>query len=115
MDSEKIKDLIWAHSLWKQQLRKAIESGRSRVSVEDAGNDKKCALGKWILSEEAQVLPNYAELVEIHHHFHQQAAQILQLAIEGKRHEALNAMAMGSYFSKLTSQLVNALNDINHH
>jgi hypothetical protein len=115
MNSEKIKDLIWAHSLWKQQLRKAIESGRSRVSIEEASNDKKCTLGQWLLSDEAQLLPNYAELVEIHHHFHQQAAQILQLAIDGKRHEALNAMAMGSYFSKLTSQLVNALNEINHH
>ncbi|MDD2816845.1 MAG: CZB domain-containing protein [Thiotrichaceae bacterium] len=115
MDSDKIKDIIWAHSLWKQHLRKAIESGSCHLSVEEAGNEKKCHLGKWLASEEAQTLPNYAELVEIHHHFHRQAAQILQLALNGNRHEALNAMAMGSYFNKLTSQLVNAINEINHH
>lgn len=115
MDSDKVKDLIWAHSLWKQRLRKAIERGGSHLSLEEAGNDKKCELGKWLVSEEAQLLPNYAELVEIHHHFHQQAAQILQLAMEGRHHEALNAISMGSYFNKLTSQLVNAINEINHH
>ncbi|MEN9848486.1 MAG: hypothetical protein RL368_1226 [Pseudomonadota bacterium] len=115
MNSDKIKDIIWAHSLWKQHLRKAIEGGGSHFTVEEAGNDKKCQFGKWLISEEAQVLPNYAELVELHHHFHQQAAQILQLALDGNRHEALNAMAMGSYFNKLTSQLVNAINEINHH
>lgn len=115
MNSDKIKDIIWAHSLWKSHLRKAVALKDSHFSVADAGNDKKCEFGKWLLSEEAQRLENHAKLVELHQHFHQQAAQILQLALQGNRHEALAAMELGSCFSKLTSQLVNLLNELHPH
>lgn len=109
MNKDKINEVIWTHSQWKAHLRKAIEMQTSHLNVADAGNDKKCAFGKWLMSVEAQHLENHKKLVELHHDFHQQAAQILQIALDGHRHKAHEAIALGSPFNRLTAELVNMI------
>jgi hypothetical protein len=94
MNKDKINEVIWTHSQWKAHLRKAIEMQTSHLNVADAGNDKKCAFGKWLMSVED---------------FHQQAAQILQIALDGHRHKAQEAIALGSPFNRLTAELVNMI------
>jgi hypothetical protein len=109
MNKDEINDIIWAHSQWKSHLRKAIDMQSSPLNVSDAGNTKKCYFGKWLMSAEAHRLANHADLVEIHQNFHQQAAKILQMALDGHRHEAHEAIALGSHFNKLTAELVNII------
>ncbi|MDD2814410.1 MAG: CZB domain-containing protein [Thiotrichaceae bacterium] len=109
MNKDNINEIIWAHSQWKSHLRKAIDMQSSHLNVADAGNDKKCSFGKWLMSVEAHRLANHDELVEIHHNFHQQAAQILQIALDGHQHVAHEAIALGSPFNKLTAELVNMI------
>jgi hypothetical protein len=109
MNKEEINEIIWAHSQWKSHLRKAIDMQGSHLNAADAGNDKKCAFGKWLQSAEAHRLENHAKLLELHRDFHQQAAQILQIALEGHRQMAHEAIALGSPFNKLTAELVNSI------
>ena len=115
MNRDEINDVIWAHSQWKYNLRKAIDMQSSHFNVADVGNDKKCAFGKWLMSVEAHHLENHKKLVELHHDFHQQAAQILQIALDGHQHKAHEAIALGSSFNRLTAELVNMISALSEH
>ena len=112
MKSETIDKAIWAHSRWKVHLKQAIETGQSDFSVADVQNPHTCAFGKWLDSAVGKSLPDYSQIFELHKKFHEEASQILELALIGKTHEATEQMKLGSHFNQLTAQLVNKLADI---
>jgi len=110
---KKIDRAIFGHSRLKFHLKNAIETARSDFKYEEIKDPHACPLGEWLDSPEGQVLPNYAELTEIHKDFHKEAAQVLDLALQGKKNEAkLSIQPLTSKFSKLSSQLVNTLAEI---
>ena len=105
----KFEKAIVAHSQWKYHLKKAVQTGQSRFTVEEATNPHVCEFGKWLDSAEGKILPEYSELLELHNNFHEEASIILELALTGKKNEAEEKMQFGSRFSQLTSKLVNRM------
>lgn len=109
--ADEIKKAIASHGLWKSRLRQAIDSGRSQWSVEEIAAEGDCELGRWL--QAAEPTGEGAERVEriraLHRKFHREAAQVLQLAHGGQRSVANMAMAAGSPFDRLTSELTREL------
>jgi len=109
---DKIGEAIVAHSRWKHHLKKAIDTGESEFHVETAQSSHLCPFGKWLDSEEGKSLPHYDEIYELHHKFHIQAANILNLALNQQSNEAETQLAFGSDFSKTSAKLVNKLGEL---
>ena len=109
-----VEKAILAHSRWKTHLKEAITTGESHFSVANVWNSHLCEFGKWLDSAEANTIPNYQEVVKLHQEFHKAAAQILELALSGKREEALNQMQLGgrSDFNQLSARLVSKLAEL---
>ncbi len=109
---ETIEKAIWAHSRWKIHLKQAIETGQSNFTVEEVQNPHHCAFGQWLDSAYGRTLPDYSEVFELHSAFHQEASQILSLALAGQTSEATAKMQLGSPFNQQTAKLVNKLAEI---
>lgn len=109
--ADEIKKAIAAHGLWKSRLRQAIDSGRSQWSVEEVAADGDCDLGRWLQSVDppAEEAERVERIRALHRKFHREAAQVLQLAHGGQRSVANMAMAAGSPFDRLTSELTREL------
>lgn len=109
--AEEIKKAIAAHGLWKSRLRQAIDSGRSQWSVEEIAAEDQCELGRWlkIVEPTAEDAERIEHIRTLHGKFHREAAQVLQLAHGGQRSVANLAMAAGSPFDRLTSELTREL------
>ncbi|BAP56092.1 hypothetical protein THII_1795 [Thioploca ingrica] len=109
---EVLQKAITTHSHWKYNLQQAIKTGKSPTTVDEVKNAHRCELGKWLDSAAGKALPGYAEINKIHQDFHEEAADILKLALAGKQSEAQIRMQLGSYFGQLTAKLVNKLSDL---
>ena len=105
---------IWAHSSWKTHIRKAIDTGVSEFTVENTCKDDRCELGKWIygLQSEQKTAPEWTKLKAMHAQFHTEAGQVLKLALDGRKQDAEQALAIGSAFSKVSSGLVMFLTEL---
>jgi hypothetical protein len=104
---ERIVHAIAAHAKWKFYLRQAIEAGTSEWTVAEVRPDNGCEFGAWLLA-----LPpddrdsKYREEVRrLHAEFHKEAADVLKLALAGRRQEAEAAIAQGSGFAKVSTKL----------
>jgi len=104
--------IIHNHSHWKHLLKKAIESGRSEFTVVNVRDAHQCAFGKWLDSSAGKSLPNYSKVVELHQCFHEEAAHVLGLALQGQSYQASEKLKFGSPFSQATANLVNELSEI---
>jgi len=110
---EKIDQAIFKHSRLKFHLKNAIETAEDNVDHEEIKNHRVCQLGKWLDSTEGKALPNRSEIIELHKNFHEEASQILDLALQGRKDEAImHIQPLTSKFSQLSSQLVNKLAEI---
>ncbi|OQW90328.1 MAG: hypothetical protein BWK79_20255 [Beggiatoa sp. IS2] len=113
MHKERFNEAILAHSNWKKRLKKAIETGNMELTLNEAGDSNNCSFGQWLHSKGARALPNRSELLELHRTFHEEAANILQLAVvQNLKTEAMERIAIGSRFGQLTAELVNRLAEI---
>ena len=100
-----------AHKAWDARLREAIKTGSSGTSVEQAGADDQCAFGKWLHApgEFRTVHPErWQKIHDLHEQFHRNAAEVLKLAIAGKRREAEERIG-ASDFVNVQRQLMDAL------
>jgi hypothetical protein len=109
---ETIDKAIWSHSRWKIHLKNAIETGQSEFTVEQTRNHHACPFGQWLDSAAGKGLPDYKEIVQLHQAFHEEASQVLSLALAGQKHNATDKMVPGSQFTQLTAKLVNKLAEI---
>jgi CheY-like chemotaxis protein len=109
---ERFDEVILAHSQWKRRLKKAIETGVSDLNPQEAKDYHNCSFGQWLYSKDSKKLPHHLELLEMHRKFHEEAAMILQLALQGAKVEAMERVALGSQFNQLTAKLVNKLAEI---
>jgi hypothetical protein len=105
--------MIQSHTRWKLRLKEAIEHGKSDFAVAEARNPHLCQFGQWLDSVEAKKMPNYSEIVELHRDFHDEAANILYMALHNQKEIAIEEMKLGgSQFNHTAAGLVNKIAEI---
>ena len=115
MLQDEIQKAIGAHGLWKSRLKRAITSGAADVTVENTAVDDRCDFGRWLhaLPRASQSAANFGAVKSLHAQFHVEAASVLKLALAGQKDAAAQAMAPGSKFDRLTTELTRALMEWN--
>jgi len=113
ISKEEIDSALTAHGLWKKRLLDAIEKGTSEFKVYVVNKDNACQFGQWLysLSEEEKSSQDFMKIKDLHAEFHKTAAAILELAMNGKKEEALKKMEYGGGYGQITGKLVLALNE----
>ena len=110
---EEITKAIGAHGMWKMRLRTAIDTGKADTNVADVANDHACGFGQGLygsmLDAAAKNSSDFKEVQKLHAEFHKVAAQVLQLALQGKIAEADKLMEEGSPFVVVSGRLTSAL------
>ncbi|TKB60729.1 MAG: hypothetical protein E8D48_12255 [Nitrospira sp.] len=110
---EEIMKAIGAHGMWKTRLTQAIETGKIDAAVDTVRMDNQCAFGKWLygtsLDANDKKSPHYEECKNLHAKFHQAAAQVVELAVVGKKHEAQQLMSLEGEYTKVSSKLTAAM------
>ncbi|GEM_PF-678480 len=109
----KISEAIVTHNHWKFDLKNAIETGQSGLTVDEIQNTHLCTLGKWLDTVDGKRLPDYSQIVELHGKFHHEAGKIRYLALTGQPSQAIAKMQLGSLFSQLSSLLIDKLATMN--
>lgn len=107
MVKELIDSAIVTHGHWKIELREAIEKGASIHTVETIKKDNACAVGQWLYAlpvEDRTAV--HAKVKELHAAFHQCAADVLALALEGHKQEAQKSMDRGGAYYQASAELV---------
>ncbi len=105
---EEIDKAIAAHGMWKQKLRKAIDTGECESTPERVKQDNNCSFGKWLherIDPTVKNMPQYAEILQLHADFHREAGAILALALTGSPEEAKQRIGLGSDFAKVSALL----------
>jgi chemoreceptor zinc-binding protein len=108
-----ITKAVAAHAKWKRRLRDAIDTGTSDIDTSTAGRDNVCEFGKWLhgdvpVSQKAS--PHYTACVTLHAQFHKAAADVLALALRGKKDEAEELLkASGSPFNHASAALTHEM------
>lgn len=99
-------EIIGAHVMWKQRLTAFIAGEYTDPIDPDAiRRDDRCALGQWIYGAGAAMseLPRFEEVRTLHAQFHQYAAEVARLHLDGKTPEA-ETLLQGEY-SRLSEKL----------
>jgi len=94
-------DAIWTHHTWVNVLRRAIAERRCAHSLADVADTQRCDIGRWLADEfpaELQRSERYRTSCEIHARFHEEAAAVLGLALDGASEAASASMASGGRF-----------------
>ncbi len=102
---------IAAHAKWKYRLMDAIDTGKSQWRISDVRTDNACDFGKWLAALPlTERLSEHSKKVRaLHTEFHGLAADVLELALAGRKAEATAAMALGSRFAQVSSGLTMAV------
>ncbi|MBS0153183.1 MAG: CZB domain-containing protein [Nitrospira sp.] len=106
---DEITKAIAAHGMWKTRLTQAIESGKMDTPVDTVRMDDQCAFGKWLygasLDAKDKASLQYEEVKKLHAQFHQVAAQVVELALNGKKQKALQLVSFDGEYTKISSKL----------
>jgi hypothetical protein len=106
-----ITKAIGAHGAWKMRLHTAIVTGRSELQPSEVRRDDQCALGCWLhgpdIDAETRHGMPFKVVNRLHAEFHVCAADVLQLAILGRKPEATEVL--GGEFKARSDKLVRAL------
>ncbi len=108
MDKHQALDrAIAAHARWKYRLMDAIETGKSEWRAADVRTDAACDFGKWLLALPlSERLSEHCKKVRaLHAQFHSLAADVLEMALAGRKDEATAAIALRSRFASVSSDL----------
>ena len=108
---DEINEAIASHGFWKFHLKQAIETGESDWTVPQLRRNDACAFGEWLsgLPAGEQTGEHWREIHDLHTQIHTQAADVLQLAFDGKKEDAQAALAFGSPFSVTSAKLTAAM------
>ena len=111
IDSENIVHGIASHARWKYRLRQAIKTGTSEWTVPTVRVDDQCEFGIWLRSAPpAEQRGEHWKTVQTRHgEFHRAAADVLELALSGRRDEAEAAIAPSSRFAEVSKRLTLAM------
>ena len=102
---------VAAHAQWKYRLYQAINTGKSEWTVAQVRTDDQCDLGKWLrsLPMSEQQSERYKVIWALHVEFHTIASEVLEMALAGRKEEAKEAIALGTHFSEITTNLTMGL------
>jgi methyl-accepting chemotaxis protein len=101
--SNELRDALAAHAQWKTRLKNAVESGTSEFDPAVVARDDRCAFGKWLhgaAATDAGRSPHYASCTQAHAQFHVDAAEVLELAVAGRRAEADAKLSLSGAFCR---------------
>jgi hypothetical protein len=108
-------EIISAHVMWKQRLI-ALLAGNSNEQLDPAAItlDNRCVLGKWIYSDGQSMadLPAFEEVRTLHARFHQLAAEVVTLHLDGDTAGA-GELLHGEY-SRLSEKLKHRILGLSH-
>ncbi len=111
--NEEISKAMDAHSLWRTRLEDAIEKGSIDVPLDIIKTDNNCAFGKWIfgnnLTDEIKNSEIFGQIKTLHAKFHIEAGKIAELAIQGKKQEALDLLNIHGEYNTISSSLMQLL------
>jgi hypothetical protein len=110
--NDEIRAAIAAHGMWKTRLRSAIATAKSEFSPSQLRVDNGCGFGKWIhgiTDAKITASPAYQKCLSLHRAFHVAAAEVLSLALAGKKGEAEKAMGVGANYSAVSASLTRAM------
>jgi hypothetical protein len=104
---------IAAHAKWTWRLVQAIKTGESQWTVAEIRADDRCDFGAWLkqLPVGMRLSERYSHINSLHTEFHEAASDVLELALAGKKEEAKAAIALGSRFTGISTELTMALSD----
>src|SRR3569832_2594347 len=105
-----------AHGMWKQRLIDASNTGKSTWSPATVKLDNQCEFGKWLYSCSPQDRgsAHYAKIKELHSQFHQEAAMVLESALNGIKGAAEKAIGADSKYRELSSALSREMMEWQH-
>ena len=113
LNIEMIQKAIAAHASWKARLRTAIDTGKFDATPAVVRTDNRCEFGKWLYGPDftagEKATRNYRSAVELHAKFHQEAANVVDLATSGRKSEAEQAIGLEGGYSKASSALTKEL------
>jgi hypothetical protein len=108
---DEIKKAIGAHGTWKLKLRTAISLGRSDAEPTQVQCDNLCDFGKWLygptIDEVTRAGMPYQVVKRLHAEFHECAAKVLKLALDGQK-DAAEALMVSEY-NERSDKLIRAL------
>jgi methyl-accepting chemotaxis protein len=111
--TEAIDKAIAAHGLWKARLAKTIELGKTEIPPASVLQDIQCDFGKWLygnaLTPEDKGSSHYKTIRDLHAEFHRTAARVTELALAGRKAEALAMMELGGVYTTVSSKLTRSL------
>jgi hypothetical protein len=113
VDVDKITKFIAAHAKWKHQLKTAIDTAQSNQTADDVAHEDRCEFGLWLLSlpKEDQNTAQWQKVRSLHADFHKAAADVLAMALAGKKDDANAEMAFGGNFAKVSANLTVAMTE----
>lgn len=102
-----INKAIVTHSRWKLRLQNALETYSSEFEIDFVKSPHNCDFGKWLDAEKDHLnkFPEYAQVYDIHARVHQETEKVIQLLLDGHVADAKNAIATGSHFKIISSEL----------
>jgi methyl-accepting chemotaxis protein len=99
------------HAEWRFRFKTAIKNHEA-LDVEMIARDDCCDLGKWLYGEARAKYSrrkNYHECIDRHRDFHVEAGKVAVMINDKKFEAAMNAMSLGTGFSRASGALVGAL------
>jgi len=109
---QQIRAALTAHQLWCTHLVAAALTGRGRMTVTEARRDDLCDFGRWLARlGDLPEIPQVEPVRDLHRRFHEEAAEVLELALTGQRSAATLAVGPGGRFDEASLRLAAALKD----
>ena len=110
-----LKYAIATHSAWSARLKAAIANRHLDIPVKAIRADRQCQFGKWLYGGEFTAAETqterYRQIGQLHARFHEEAAKVAELAIQGQKQTAEQAMGPASEYAKVSAALANALSE----
>jgi hypothetical protein len=110
--ADELRAALGAHGRWKIRFHAAIEGQEVVLPLSSIISDRDCEVGRFLferLSPAFRRSGPWRKCVDFHAEFHRSAWRIWQMAREGKREAALEAIGPGSRYAALSSILTSAL------
>ena len=89
----------------------AVNTGKSEWTVQGIRSHDTCEFGKWLASlpPSESSSQQCKKVAELHAEFHKAAAEVLEIALSGRREEGEAAISLGSRFLLISSDLTMAM------
>lgn len=111
MSVEEINRAIGFHTELKKKLQNAVITGNSALTPVLISHHDLCTFGEWLnnLDPECISEDKINKVKKLHIEFHKVASEILNLALTGKKTEALIKLSFQGSFNTAANNLMNDL------